>query len=288
MKPINNCLIIYNTKKSEGLDFAEKIAAKCSAAGIEVNEIFPSDMLIPVPDEKIVLAMHKVGLAIVLGGDGTLLHTARLASDYGVPILGINIGRLGFLTEMQYDDTIINKAIAQIKSGEYRTESRFMLSANINNEPKSFLAANEVVLGADLSRTLSFEMHIDNVYVSSYMADGIIISTPTGSTAYALSVGGPVIHPDIDCILIAPISSHYINARPIVVPPASTVTFIVHNDEPKASITIDGQQEGMLRPSDRLHIRKSMRKVDFIRLGTFNFYSLLREKLHWGKGWLEK
>ncbi len=288
MKPISNCLIIYNAKKPEGKELSETLAKKLRDNQIEIVSIFSSNMLIPEPNETVILAMHNVDMAIVLGGDGTLLHSARLASDYGVPILGINIGRLGFLTEMQYNEAQIDKAIAQIKLREYRVESRFMLSANINNEPKSFLAANEVVLGADLSRTLSFEMYIDDVYVSSYMADGIIISTPTGSTAYALSVGGPVIHPDIDCILIAPISSHYINARPIVVPPTSTISFVVHNDEPKASITVDGQQVGRLISGQRLYIRKSMRLVDFIRLGKFNFYSLLRDKLHWGKGWQER
>ena len=210
-------------------------------------------------------------LTIVIGGDGTLLKAAKFYSEWNIPVLGVNIGRLGFLS--QGVNSEISSILEDIKAGKYYTERRLML-ASMNK-----LALNDFVIkGCEKTRTSKFHLEINNKEVCNYVADGLIIATPTGSTAYGLSAGGPVIHPTLDAIVIVPICPHTLNARPLVVPAKEKIT--VKAGESLLSVAIDGFE--IENCVDKISIEISSQKAHLAFLEGNNFYSVLRNKLHWG------
>lgn len=208
---------------------------------------------------------------LVIGGDGTLLRVARFYSEWKIPVLGINLGRLGFLSQSK--NTELSTIIEAIVNGEFYTEERLMLSS------LDKLALNDFVIkGCNSSRTSKFYLEINNKEVCDYIADGIIISTPTGSTAYGLSAGGPILHPTLDAITIVPICPHTLNARPLVVPSSEIIT--VKTADELLSVAIDGyENENCV---EKITVKTAKQKVVLAFLHQGKFYSVLRDKLHWG------
>lgn len=221
-------------------------------------------------------------LAIVLGGDGTILKTARFYAQYGVPILGVNLGRLGFLSQAK--STQIREAIGYIQSGSFKVEDRLMLSA-MNGKLK---ALNDIVIKGDgFSRTSRLYVHINDNIVCDYLADGIIISTPTGSTAYTLSAGGPILSPVLDAIVIVPICPHTMNARPIVIPSDEVIKVTSSQNKPLLKISADGQETFGIGINESIEVKKCdcVAKLILLNMEKNSFYSVLKEKLHWGLSW---
>ena len=208
---------------------------------------------------------------IVIGGDGTILRAARFYSEKSLPTFGVNIGRLGFLAQVKSDD--FDEVLDAILSGKYETEERIML------ESGRYLALNDfVVRGCNTTRASKFYLEINGEDVCDYIADGLIVSTPTGSTAYGLSAGGPVLYPTTDSILIVPICPHTLNARPLVIP--TTEKIAVKTADSSLSVAIDGYQK--IECIERIDIKKSERKAVLAFLNDSNYYPILRDKLQWG------
>lgn len=220
--------------------------------------------------------------AIVLGGDGTILKTARFYAPFGVPILGINLGRLGFLSQAKSSQ--VNEAIEYILSGSFLIEDRIMLSAMDGK----LNALNDIVIKGDgFSRTSRLYVHINDNIVCDYLADGIIISTPTGSTAYTLSAGGPILAPILDAVVIVPICPHTMNARPIVIPSDEIIKVTSSQNKPLLKISADGQETRCIGINESIEIKKCnyCAKLVLLNLEKNSFYSVLKEKLHWGLSW---
>lgn len=224
---------------------------------------------------------RSADLILVLGGDGTILRTARKAAAYDKPLLGINMGRLGFLAEAELSD--YEQILDIIASGTYTTESRMMIRADLfrNGEKMSeFIALNDIAIAkGSFARIIHLEAYINGEFVNSYAADGLLVSTPTGSTAYSLSAGGPVINPAMTCILLTPICPHTLNSRPIVTDAGSKIEIAVNDTNRDILITIDGQEGAALQKGDRVVISKAQLEAKLIRICGNGFFNLLRDKL---------
>lgn len=221
-----------------------------------------------------------ISLAVVLGGDGSILKTARYCSRFDIPIVGINLGRLGFLSQAKLSE--LNKTIESINKNDYRIEERLMLKT-LNN----ICALNDIVIrGNTFSRTSRLCVQINGQNVCDYLADGIIIATPTGSTAYTLSAGGPVIEPGLEAMVIIPICPHTMTARPLVVPAKEKIT-IFTTEKTRLRITADGQKSLTVPSSTKIDIVENDKKAKLLLLNSNegSFYSILREKLYWGMSW---
>jgi NAD+ kinase len=223
----------------------------------------------------------KVDLAIVLGGDGTMLSVARSLIHTDVPLVGINRGRFGFLTDLRTEDML--GAIDRILAGEYAREPRMLLSAEVYREGKLLhagYALNDVVVKSDL-RLIELEVKIDDQFVYRQRADGLILSTPTGTTAYALSSGGPILHPKLEAITLVPICPHTLSNRPIAVPSASKIELVmVQFDE--AQLSFDGQQQIALACEDRVVVVRAERTISLLHPSEYCYFDMLRNKLNWG------
>lgn len=209
----------------------------------------------------------------VIGGDGTILKTARFFAKYDTPIFGINLGRLGFLSQSNEEE--IKVAVDKILSGDYKVEDRMML------QPGEQVALNDFVIkGTDTGRTSRFSLKINDKFVCDYLADGIIISTPTGSTAYGLSAGGPVLSPHLNAFVIVPICPHTLTARPLVIPDDEKITVISSDEGSNYVMSTDGQEVYIF--NSEIEISKSPYSAKLALLDGNEFYSVLRDKLHWG------
>ncbi|OOZ36238.1 NAD(+) kinase [Solemya velesiana gill symbiont] len=220
-------------------------------------------------------------LAIVIGGDGTLLHTARSLADYDVPLVGVNLGRLGFLADISPDEMQVT--LEQVLSGNYDEEHRFLLQADIDGE--IYTAFNDVVVHKwNIARMIEFETYINGSFVDAQRSDGLIISTPTGSSAYALSGGGPLLHPDLNATVLVPICPHRLSNRPIVVNGDSEIEIVVcgHSDKEHVRVTCDGQTCLPLS-GERIKIRKHSHAIRLIHPQEHDHFSILRAKLGWGE-----
>jgi NAD+ kinase len=228
---------------------------------------------------------HRVDLLIVLGGDGTLLAAARALHGHPIPILAVNLGGLGFLTSVTLDE--LYPVLETVLNGNHRTNERMMLDAEIvhANKPSEVQCAlNDAVANkAALARMLDFDVAVDGNHVGRYRADGLIVATPTGSTAYSLAAGGPIIQPTLDAFVITPICPHMLTNRPLVVPDTAKVELdFVELGEP-VFLTLDGQVGFQLEPKDRVIITKSASKVTFVSPPRLTYYEILRSKLRWGE-----
>jgi NAD+ kinase len=220
-------------------------------------------------------------ILISLGGDGTILRAARLLNGFPTPVLGINIGKLGFLAEVSVEE--MDECLDEILRGDYEIEERIMLQARIGKSKKVMYALNDIVLDqADSSRMFSTHTRVNGEYLSSYTGDGIIIATPTGSTAYALSNGGPIVTPANNSILISPICPHTLTARTVVVPGESVIILEVGNATGKIHITADGQTQKYLSPPVEVKVERSMHSMKLVKRKNRSYYDVLRRKLHWG------
>lgn len=227
----------------------------------------------------------RCDLIIVVGGDGSLLGAARTLARHNVPLLGINRGRLGFLTDITPND--LEQKVTEVLAGKYATESRFLLDMVVCRDGVpvgSGDALNDVVLHpGEFIRMIEFETYIDGQFVHSQRSDGIIISTPTGSTAYALSGGGPIMHPKLDAIALVPMNPHTLSSRPIVVDGNSEIRIVLgeHNTT-SPRVTCDGQIHVPIQGGDVIHVHKKPHKLKLIHPLNHNFYESCRSKLGWG------
>jgi len=230
------------------------------------------------------IASH-VDLVVAIGGDGTLLHAARHVARRGVPLLGINRGRLGFLTDISPEHML--EAIDAILAGDYLEEHRLMLSAEIGNgspHPK-LVALNDVVLQkGETGRMLDFVTTVDGSYVNAHRGDGLIVATPTGSTAYALSCGGPIIQPNVDALVMVPICPHTLSDRPLVLKLTSSIEVQVDTGAGSAAhVVCDGEDLGRIASGQTLRIGLAEETVTLLHPRDYNYYELLRSKLNWGR-----
>jgi NAD+ kinase len=224
-------------------------------------------------------------MLVVLGGDGTLLSVARLIKGRDVPILGVNLGSMGFLSEVTIEEMF--PALEQILDGNYRVDRRMMLKAQILRgdtciQEQSLL--NDVVVNKSaLARILTLEVRVDGNYLTTFQADGLILSTPTGSTAYSLAAGGPIIYPSLPSILLTPICPHTLTNRPIILPVDSTVEVTLRSEERDAYVTLDGQMGLPFLENDVAKIQRSDDTVPLIKSPFRDYFEVLRTKLKWGE-----
>ena len=259
--------------------------------GIGNDEIEP-----PLPPERRHPREHKVAtgpaelreraeLVIVLGGDGTLIHAARLLRGRPVPILGINLGSLGFMTEVPVADAMT--VLDSVLKGQAQITSRMKLSCKLVRDGKTVLedeVLNDIVIAKSaLAKIADHETWLDGAYVATFKADGVIFATPTGSTAYSLSAGGPIVHPSVDCVVVTPICPHALTQRPIVVPADQPLRVQLTSEVSDVFLTIDGQVGQALKLGDRLEVMKSPARVQIVRNPNLDYFGVLRTKLHWAE-----
>lgn len=226
---------------------------------------------------------NSVDLIISLGGDGTLLRAAKIAATDGIPIFGVNLGGLGFLTQIGIDDLEI--FLEKIYQGKCFLDERMMLDGIVKRkekEIKEFTALNDIVIGKGaFARLISLATYINDDYVITYSADGLVISTSTGSTAYSLSAGGPIVNPNINSMILTPICPHTLSARPLIIGENDQVRITLELSEEEVMVTIDGQEGFTLEPKDEVIVKKSIYKTRLIAFKEKSFYAILREKLRW-------
>jgi NAD+ kinase len=241
--------------------------------GCEVEEVIP---------EKLAACAD---LILVLGGDGTMIATARLMGDTEVPVLGVNYGGLGYLAEFRIEE--LYSALESILAGNYRLDKRVMLSVELVRRDESVTrnrVLNDVVINKSaLARIIEIETYLNQQFVNAFRADGLIVSTPTGSTAYNLSAGGPVIFPSMNAVVITPICPFTLSNRPIVVPDDAVIELCLKTAQEDVALTLDGQVGFPLKIQDRVVIQKSQTSFNLVQPTNRNYFDVLRDKLRWGR-----
>jgi len=229
-------------------------------------------------------AGRQLDFVVVLGGDGTLLAAARAVAAGGIPVLGVNLGSLGFLTEVLLPE--LYPTLEAVHAGKASVEQRSMVHCQVERKGNciaNYAALNDVVINKSaISRLNNFDVYIDQVFVSTYKADGIIVSTPTGSTAYSLAAGGPILTPSVDAFVVTPVSPHSLTHRPLVVPDSAEVLIVVKVSKEEAFLSIDGQVGMPVEDGDRILCRKSEHKFKLLRVRK-TFFDVLRSRLKWGQ-----
>jgi NAD+ kinase len=227
----------------------------------------------------------SVDLIVVLGGDGTMIATSRMMGDYDVPVLGINYGTLGYLAEFRVEELV--PALEAVLAGDYRIDTRVRLAVDLYRGDEMLShsrALNDVVINKSaLARIIEIEARMDGHLISGFRADGLIVSTPTGSTAYNLSAGGPVVYPSMNALVITPICPFTLSDRPIVVPDDALIELRLRTPDEEVVLTLDGQVGLPISPEDRVLIRKSLTTFKIVQPKNRNYFEVLREKLRWGK-----
>jgi NAD+ kinase len=246
------------------------LIAHLTEAGIEV-----------LPEEQVA----RADLVIAVGGDGTMLYAGSLTRENDIPLLGINRGRLGFLADVTTDDML--SSVDHILAGNYTVESRLMLSAELqhaNGEVVTAIAFNDVVLQRSATgRMVDFETSVAGQFVNTHSGDGIIVATPTGSTAYALSCGGPIVEPHLDAMVVVPICPHTLTDRPLVIASSQPIRVrLLDREQTAAAVAIDGHSIGPISPDDTLTISAAENRIRLIHPPGYDFYGILRSKLLWG------
>jgi len=227
----------------------------------------------------------KVEMIIVLGGDGTLLSVARLVGDHDVPILGVNLGGLGFLTEITLEE--LYRVLEKVVQGDFITDERVVLNASVirrGERMADFIVLNDAVINKGaLARIIDLETTINGEYLTTFKSDGLILSTPTGSTAYNLSAGGPIVYPSLHCIIITPICPHTLTNRPIVIPDDVEIRAMLKTKQQEVILTLDGQQGFTLEFEDIVEVKKAEGHIFLIKSPYRHYFEVLREKLKWGE-----
>lgn len=226
-----------------------------------------------------------IDLAIVIGGDGTMLHVARRMAESSIPVAGVNLGRLGFLTDIPQADML--NEVDEILAGNYEIERRMMLEVNVMDGQEviySQTALNDIVIGRHtLEKLINWQANVNSTFVTSARSDGVILSTPTGSTAYALSAGGAIMHPGLDVISMVPVSPHTLSNRPITLPADATIELTIHNKSLNcAHVSADGLIGCNLRGHEVVKITRAKHSVQLIHTEKYDYFAMLRAKLGWG------
>lgn len=277
-----------NPHKPETLQLTLEIANWLESRGIQV--VVTRDIAEQIGKPGIAAECDEVAgtdLLVVLGGDGTLLMWSRIAVPKGTPIMGINYGRYGFITEIDPEEA--TQSLERILSGDYCISERVVLKATLLRDGivvGTYYGLNDVVVSkGPMARMLALHTYVDGKFIVTHFADGIIVSSPTGSTAYSLSAGGPVVHPDVSVLIVTPICPHTLNARPLVVPDDETVCIIGEcgNGERDSMLTIDGQLGEHLACNDKVEVSKADFAAKLVLLDPQSFYEKLQTRLHWGE-----
>jgi NAD+ kinase len=290
--PVRTCALVGRFADPRVAESVAALLPHLRSRGVRV--LVADDAELPADAAVTRVAESAIGercdLVIAIGGDGTLLHAARLVARHGVPLVGVNRGRLGFLTDVMPQDMLpwVDAALA----GELEADQRPLLTARLNRsgaEVAQSFALNDVVMQKhDTGRTLDFETRIDGTYVNTHDGDGIIVASPTGSTAYALSCFGPIIEPHLPALVIVPICAHTLSDRPIVVAARCVVEVVLlERTDTQANVTCDGALLGALTPADRLEVTTATERVTLLHPPGYDYYRLLRSKLRWGRGSFE-
>jgi NAD+ kinase len=288
MTPIKTIGLAPNPRKAEAVELTRRLADWLEEQHIRVLVIDEAATLIGRPqsaasDEKLVAA----DLLVVLGGDGTLLRWNRLAAPLGTPMIGINFGRYGFITEVAPDAA--QAALTSVLEGRYTVSERVVLSASVSRGGQiagTFLGLNDIVVSkGPLARILNWHTYINDKFIVTHAADGMIVATPTGSTAYSMSAGGPVIHPDVSVLTITPICPHTLSGRSLVVPDTERVKIVGEHGSESAEmmLTVDGQLGEHLVNGDVVEVCKADFKSKLVQVETDSFYTKLTTRLRWGE-----
>ena len=274
--------IILNCEKEDARSKAQEIIDHIGRRGCRV--FAPPEEAVAL-DNVVVKEQREfnktIDYLIIVGGDGTFLRAARFTFGYPIPIIGINMGKLGFMTETEKEFAI--EAIDRILKGDYILEKRMLLFCQVirkDDVVKEFTALNDFVINKGaFSRLIGIHMKIDDEFYREYSSDGVIVATPTGSTAYSLSAGGPIVSPEMELSIITPICPHSLSARPMVIPPEKNVEIMVCSPRIKSMLTIDGQNGFELENEDRITIKKSVDYLLVIKFSKQGFFSRVRDKL---------
>ena len=228
--------------------------------------------------------VERADLLVVLGGDGTMLAAARALGDRDTPVLGVNYGTLGYLAESRVEEMV--PALEAVLGGTYRVDRRMTLRADLLRGDETLLTnrvLNDVVISKSaLARIIELDTRIDGLFVNSFRADGLIVSTPTGSTAYSLSAGGPIVYPSMHAVVMTPICPHTLSNRPLVVPDDATIEITLRTRDEDVALTLDGQVGFQMLAGDRVLVRKSRTTFNLLQPPNRNYFEVLRGKLHWG------
>ena len=277
-----------NPRKAEAVELARELARWLATRDVKVLAVEGTSDRIGKPartvsEEQVI----DSDLLLVLGGDGTMLRWSRLAAPRGTPMLGVNFGQYGFITEVSPRDA--KTALGKFLDGDYYISERVVLTATHSRDDVqigTYHALNDVVVSkGPLSRMMGLHTSLSGKFIVTYAADGIIVSSPTGSTAYSLSAGGPVVHPNVSVLIVTPICPHTLNARSLVVPDSETVQIVGEggDDETTIMLTIDGQLGEHLDDRDQVSVRKADFTAKLVQLGPHSFYDKLQTRLRWGE-----
>lgn len=271
--------VVVVPHKAAALSVVRDLEAWCQARDISLHNLGGA----PAPDEQEELT-EEIDLLVVLGGDGTMLRAARLLGNHSAPVLGVNFGFLGYLTEFTLAEMFA--ALDSLREGQFTLDQRMLLDVQLHRDGQtSWLprALNEAVLSKAMAVQMNeLECHINGMFVNHFRADGMIVATPTGSTAYSLSAGGPILHPSMSAILLTPICPHMLSNRPVVVPGESVIDLTFKRGGEDLVLTVDGQVAINLQPADRITVRRSETTFNLVRPTNRNYFEVLRTKLKWG------
>ncbi len=281
MKAIKTVGLIINSYKEHIIQIGKQLIVLLEQQDVRVLAIGQEAEVLQIPACTEEAFQQEVQLVLVIGGDGTMLRAARTVYGREIPILGINQGYLGFLTEIEVEQ--LSESLQQLLAGEYEIERRMMLTAKVYREQQCIAdvsALNDLVVtkGA-LSRIIKLDLRMGEQLVERYHGDGLIFSTPTGSTGYSLSAGGPIVYPAIDLCIVAPICPHSLIARPLIFSPEHTLTVCLDANNAPAMLTVDGQNGVELKKGDYIQISKAQHDTCLVVLKKRNFFAVLREKL---------
>ncbi|NLC12263.1 MAG: NAD(+)/NADH kinase [Firmicutes bacterium] len=275
--------IVPNWQKANCLAVVNKIKSFFERCGVKVFVVPEKEPLIFCPSPMLSLkkSIKDVDVILVVGGDGTILRVARETAESAVPILGINLGQKGFLAELEVEH--LEESLLKLIEGNYIVKKRMMVKGTVHRNGKdvcSFLALNDITVSkGPFSRIVRLDTYINDDYLESYPGDGIIIASPTGSTGYSLSAGGPIVNPSLEVIIITPICPHLLHHRSVIVDKSDTVSIHVSTDRAEIFLTVDGQEGFKLMDKDVVRVRKANEKTGLVTFPGHNFYKLLQQKL---------
>lgn len=281
MRDIKNALLIVNCKKAGALQIADQISDYLKNKGIK-SFIHKTESEISEAG-----SLEHIDLAISLGGDGTVLYSARTLVDYSIPIMPINLGTFGFITEVSHSEW--TDTFEEYRSGILGVSSRIMLDVSVFRQMekvKSFKGLNDMVVNADgIAKLLYLDVDLNKENLGMYRADGIIVASPTGSTAYSIAAGGPIMHPDMSSLILTPICPFSLSNRPVVIPSSDIIKITVESEQrAKAILTVDGQKTFPLEEGDEIRVTELDKRIQIIRSDRRSFFGVVKSKLGWSGG----
>ena len=262
----------------------EQLAAKSNKLGLELVTCDATQTLLPSATQVEPLKLcRQIDVLMAFGGDGTMLRAMRTLGDSDIPVLGVNLGSLGFMTSVTQAE--VDRAVNVLADGTFSLSTRVLVSCTFirpDEERHTYTALNDIVMGwGSSSRVVTLKVDIDESHITSYVCDGLIVSTPTGSTGHNLSAGGPILHPETPAFVLNVICPHTLSTRPLIVPDACNIHVSVEGADKDLILSADGQEKKNIREGDMLHIQRHRRSVRFVHLPGYDYFSVLRMKLGW-------